>query len=78
VKDLAEKLRPSQTKFKQQWRLSFRTSRIAGRHWKGVEQEMFSLQESVALIPDVRISMVTLIEKRMALEMGQFSGFLHS
>ncbi len=36
---------------------------------------MFSLQESVALIPDVRISMVTLIEKRMALEMGQFSGF---
>jgi hypothetical protein len=26
----------------------------------------------------VRISMVTLIEKRMALEMGQFSGFLHS
>jgi hypothetical protein len=39
---------------------------------------MFSLQESVALIPDVRISMVTLIEKRMALKMGQFSGFLHS
>ena len=36
---------------------------------------MFSLQESVALILDVRISMVTLIEKRMALEMGQFSGF---
>jgi hypothetical protein len=26
----------------------------------------------------VRISMVTLIEKRMALRMGQFSGFLHS
>jgi hypothetical protein len=26
----------------------------------------------------VRTSMVTLIEKRMALEMGQFSGFLHS
>jgi hypothetical protein len=39
---------------------------------------MFCLQESVALILDVRISMVTLIEKRMALEMGQFSGFLHS
>ncbi len=39
---------------------------------------MFSLQESVALIPDVRISMVTLIEKRMALRVGQFSGFLHS
>ena len=43
-----------------------------------MEQEIFSLQESVALILDVRISMVTLIEKRMALEMGQFSGFLHS
>jgi hypothetical protein len=42
---------------------------------------MFSLQESVALIPDVRISMITLIEKRMALRMGaifRFSSFTNS
>ena len=33
----------------------------------------------VEFLPEnVRISMVTLIEKRMALEMGQFSGFLYS
>ena len=43
--------------------------------WEGEEQEISSLQESTALIPDVCNSMVTLMDERMTLELGKFSGF---
>ena len=43
--------------------------------WEGEEQEISSLQESTALIPDVSNSMVTLMDERMTLELGKFSGF---
>ena len=43
--------------------------------WEGEEQEISNLQESTALIPDVSNSMVTLMDERMTLELGKFSGF---
>ena len=43
--------------------------------WEGEKQEISSLQESTALIPDVSNSMVTLMDERMTLELGKFSGF---
>ena len=43
--------------------------------WEGEEQEISSPQESTALIPDVSNSMVTLMDERMTLELGKFSGF---
>ena len=43
--------------------------------WEGEEQEISSLQESTALIPDVSNSMVTLMDERMTLELEKFSGF---
>jgi len=43
--------------------------------WEGEEQEISSLQKSTALIPDVSNSMVTLMDERMTLELGKFSGF---
>ena len=43
--------------------------------WEGEEQEISSLQESTALIPDVSNSMVTLMDERMTLKLGKFSDF---
>ena len=41
--------------------------------WEGEEQEISSIQESTALIPDVSNSMVTLMDEKMTLELGKFS-----
>jgi len=51
------------------------TAAAATAAWEGEEQELSSLQESTALIPDVSNSMVTLMDERMELKLGKFSGF---